>query len=124
MKEKIYAACIGLAKTSINNGKTNATDNIIYDALHTETFSQEVLDSLHKEKDELSPGCKTCASHCGETDDIFPILKEGTYKKKAFELALRCKNKELVTEALARVGYNMDDETYISICERMEKNHE
>lgn len=121
MREKIYAACIGLAKTSINNGKTNNTDNIIYDALHANVFNQEVLDTLHKEKDELSPGCKTCVSHCGETDDVLPKLKEGTYKKKAFDLALECNNKELVTEALARVGYNMDDETYINICERMEK---
>lgn len=121
MKDKIYAACIGLAKTSINNGKTNHTDQLIYDALHSNDFNEKVLNELHQEKDILQPGCKTCISHCGETDDVLPELKEGTYKKKVFDLALKSDNLELITEALARVGYNMDDDTYINICERLEK---
>ena len=72
METKLWSALIGLSKTVDSNPKTEHTDSIIMDCLQhlrNHTVTQDLIDLVHKEKDKISPGCKTCTHPCGNTSD-------------------------------------------------------
>ena len=119
LQKKIYAACIGLAKVCSTNKKTENTDEILIRAMHSDSFSEELLNEIHDEKDKIVPGCKFCQSRCGNSDDEFPEIKEGTFMYKTFECCKQSNDGPLVLEALARISYQMDDAEYKDIYSRI-----
>ncbi len=122
LQEKVYAACIGLAKVCATNPKTDDTDHILLDAMHSQTFDESLLNQIHDEKDRIVPGCKFCQSRCGNSDDEFPSMKEGTFMYKTFECCKKSNDPSLVLEALARISYQMDDAEYKDIYSRISKS--
>ena len=72
METKLWSALIGLSKTVDSNPKTENTDTIIINCLQhlrNHTVTQDLIDLVHKEKDKISPSCKTCTHPCGNTSD-------------------------------------------------------
>ena len=72
METKLWSALIGLSKTVDSNPKTENTDTIILDCLQhlrNHTVTQDLIDTVHKEKDKISPSCKICIHPCGNTSD-------------------------------------------------------
>lgn len=56
METKLWSALIGLSKTVDSNPKTENTDTIILDCLQrlrNHTFTQDLIDTVHKEKDKI-----------------------------------------------------------------------
>lgn len=77
LQDQLTGALIGLARTCQANGKTQDTDRIILEGLFgtvtNVNFDDEAIEVLinkiRKEKEELAPGCISCAARCGNTDD-------------------------------------------------------
>ncbi len=73
VNEKIMGALAGLAGAVSNEGKTAATDSIVSLCLLSAAMplspaeEQELTELIDSEKYPLSPGCKSCASPCGNT---------------------------------------------------------
>lgn len=77
LQDKLTGALIGLARVCANNDKTENTDRLILEGLFTtitnvnfnnETIG-EMIDKIHQEKQKISPGCLSCGSPCGNTED-------------------------------------------------------
>lgn len=122
LQEKIYAACIGLARVCATNPKTENTDSILLHALHEKNPNESLLNQIREEKDCISPGCKSCQSKCGNTDDVFPEMEKGSLKQKVFELCLQTTDIPLIYEGLARISYPADDAFYLDILRRLQKS--
>lgn len=77
LQDELTGALIGLARACSNNAKTEDTDRIIIEGLFTTITNvnfndktlQEMIERVNKEKDRVSPGCVSCASRCGNTDN-------------------------------------------------------
>lgn len=121
MNQQVLAACFTLAKLTYTNPKTEQTDAIIMEGLHADESDTEILQKLHDEKDKLVPNCKFCSDRCGNSDDMFPEMKEGSYKEKVFACAKQSTNIPLVIEALARIASDQDEDTYQKMYERMKR---
>ena len=119
-EKKVYAACIGLARVCASNPKTEKTDEILFYALHHP--KENVLESLHAEKNRISPGCVSCQSHCGNTDDAFPEMDSNGIKQKVFDLCLKTTKIDLIYEGLARISYPAADDFYSDIFMRLQKS--
>ncbi len=122
LQKKVYAACIGLAKVCATNMKTKETDDLILKAMHSHEVTESLLNEIHEEKDKIVPGCKFCQSRCGNSDDAFVEMKEGTYMYKTFECCKQSNDASLVLEALARISYQMDDLEYKDIYYRIQNS--
>ncbi len=122
LQKKVYAACIGLAKVCATNTKTEETDDLILKAMHSHEVTESLLNEIHEEKDKIVPGCKFCQSRCGNSDDAFVEMKEGTYMYKTFECCKQSNDASLVLEALARISYQMDDLEYKDIYYRIQNS--
>lgn len=77
LQDELTGALIGLARACMNNPKTEQTDRLILEGLFTTVtnvnFNDETLHSLitrvKTEKSRIVPGCASCSSACGNTDD-------------------------------------------------------
>lgn len=77
LQDKLTGALIGLARACSNNQKTENTDRLILEGLFTTVtnvnFNDETLHAMigriQKEKEQIVPGCASCAARCGNTDD-------------------------------------------------------
>lgn len=78
LKNELTGALIGLAKSCLNNPKTDNTDRIIIEGLYSTAgdnldLDNEVLFTLinkvKNEKNNIVPNCGMCASPCGNTSD-------------------------------------------------------
>lgn len=77
LQNDLVGALIGLCRACGNNPKTENTDKIIIEGLCTsmsymdfdEQAIRDMINRVHAEKDEVSPGCSHCMSRCGNTDD-------------------------------------------------------
>lgn len=77
LQDKLTGALIGLARACSNNQKTENTDRLILEGLFTTVtnvnFNDETLRAMigriQKEKEQIVPGCASCAARCGNTDD-------------------------------------------------------
>lgn len=79
LQDELTGALIGLARAVDGNAhlKTDTTDKLVLKGLFTTitnvNFNNETITTLIKEihtaKDTLSPGCGTCGSPCGRTED-------------------------------------------------------
>lgn len=75
--DELLGMLIGLAKATFNNEKTENTDCVVLRALSAcskeESVSKEELiklkDLVQREKAAVAPGCATCSSRCGNTDN-------------------------------------------------------
>lgn len=84
LRKELLGALIGLAKTCVNNPKTENTDRIVIEglvAVNTESFGEMMLrkklDMVRQEKHIIAPNCSTCASPCGNTSEYdLELLKE------------------------------------------------
>lgn len=77
LQDELTGALIGLARACANNDKTENTDRLILEGLFTtitnvnfnnETI-REMIGKIHEEKQKVSPGCLSCGSPCGNTED-------------------------------------------------------
>lgn len=77
LQDELTGALMGLARACQNNPKTEQTDRIILEGLFTTVtnvnFNDETLREMIRrvsdEKNIISPGCATCGSPCGNTDN-------------------------------------------------------
>lgn len=77
LQDELTGALIGLARTCTTNPKTENTDRILIEGLFSTltnvNFNKDTLTEMiakvRAEKDVISPGCKSCPSPCGNTDE-------------------------------------------------------
>ena len=77
LQDELTGALIGLARTCTTNPKTENTDKILIEGLFSTltnvNFNKDTLPEMiakvRAEKDAISPGCKSCSSPCGNTDE-------------------------------------------------------
>ena len=77
LQDELTGALVGLAHACMNNPKTEQTDRIIIEGLFTTitnvNFNDETLREMiarvREEKAKVAPGCTTCISPCGNTND-------------------------------------------------------
>ena len=77
LQDELTGALIGLAKACENHARTERTDRIVIEGLFTTitnvNFNDETLraqiERVRNEKNTIVPGCGSCASPCGNTDD-------------------------------------------------------
>ena len=103
---EVLGAVVGLAKTCGNNTSTDETvklmcdtlreinnkENIVDDKMHCgKKTAEQMLERLHGEKYNISPGCAVCQARCGNTDDydIALILDEEPVKRGIKEKLIR-----------------------------------
>lgn len=103
----VLGAVVGLAKTCGNNPYTDETIKLMCDTLSElnstenivdgkascgEKKAEQMLERLHAEKYNISPGCAVCQARCGNTDDydIALILDEEPVKLDIKEKLIRC----------------------------------
>lgn len=100
---KIICALIGLCGAVQNNGKTEDTDDVIKNAIVSDTGDEEIIQMIHNEKYRISPDCETCRYPCGNTSDY----DENEYMSSD-EKILKLKD-DIITE-LRRIAQNTDGE--------------
>ncbi len=136
-KIKIIFALIGLVGAMQNNAKTKNTDQVILDALLSDT-TDAAIEKIHKEKNKISPNCASCKMRCGNTDDYtlakYEALDENI--KNLWEemityiirLAKQCieSNHEITEQymlkAIAYLGYDLAAESYVALIEEIDRN--
>jgi hydroxylamine reductase len=77
LQDELTGALIGLARACENNPKTENTDRLILGGLFTTvtnvSFNEETLRDwirrINEEKTRVVPGCASCESRCGNTDN-------------------------------------------------------
>lgn len=125
METKLWSSLIGLAKTIDSNPKTNNTDALVLKCLshiNHHTVTQDLIEQVHKEKERISPGCKTCTHPCGNTSDYdMSLITEK--KKDLMNLILTLNQIDLIYRGLCYLGFDIDN-SYIQelIDEIHEKN--
>ena len=132
MDKYVLSALIGLAGAIGNNGKTETTDAVVRKGLLSDGVHDDI-DAIHKEKYKISPNCETCQSPCGNTSD-YPIEKyeewsdaQRKVKEKVFAELKRLASEmpedkelpDLVYKAISYVGYDLQETTYINLCEEL-----
>ena len=76
-RDRLFGGLIGLARACSSNPRTENTDQVFIKTLaflnRDEGFDEEQLVNyrlrVRAEKNEVAPGCATCMSKCGNTDD-------------------------------------------------------
>lgn len=77
-EERIISALYGLAGAVLSGKKTENTDKVFIQSLARPVtdpgFDRDtagiIAQNIHEEKFKVSPGCKDCASPCGNTSDL------------------------------------------------------
>lgn len=114
METKLWSALIGLSKTVDSNPKTENTDALIIDCLHHikhHTVTTSLIDQVHKEKDRISPGCKTCLHPCGNTSD-YDMSLITPKKQELMQILLQTQDIHFIYRGLCYLGFDIED-TYI-----------
>ena len=132
MYRKTLSALIGLVGAESNNGKTEDTDAIVRQALlrmHEEDWSQRI----REEKFRIAPNCATCSAPCGNTSD-YPMERFESWS--ADQRAIREQVigelqriaaaegdalPEIVYQAIAYIGYDLEEDAYQRLLEDMKK---
>lgn len=77
LQDQLTGALIGLVHAADTNSPTQSTHRVVVEGLFTtaanlnfreETILQ-MIETVHREKDRLAPGCSTCCCPCGRTAD-------------------------------------------------------
>lgn len=111
METKLWSALIGLSKTVDSNPKTENTDTIIINCLQhlrNHTVTQDLIDLVHKEKDKISPSCKTCTHPCGNTSD-YDMSLINDKKKELMNQILHLNDINFIYRGLCYLGFDIDD---------------
>lgn len=132
MYRKTLSALIGLVGAESNNGKTEDTDAIVRQALlrmHEEDWSQRI----REEKFRIAPNCAACSAPCGNTSD-YPMeqfeswsadqraIREQVIRELQRIAAVeRDSLPEIVYQAIAYIGYDLEEEAYQRLLEDMKK---
>lgn len=77
LQDELTGALVGLAHACANNPKTEQTDRLILEGLFTTVTNvnfndetlREMIARVNEEKDRIVPGCASCVSRCGNTDN-------------------------------------------------------
>ena len=77
-KQQVIGALIGLVKACESHDPLQTTTPLIIEGLlvtgKTDVYGndqlQQLLERIHEEKFTIVPGCRTCASPCGNTSDF------------------------------------------------------
>ena len=91
--------------------KTENTDTIIMDCLQhlrNHTVTQDLIDLVHKEKDKISPSCKTCTHPCGNTSD-YDMSLINDKKKELMNQILNLSDMNFIYRGLCYLGFDIDD---------------
>ena len=142
--ERIISALIGLVGACGSNPKTEDTDRVMLEALSFirccpeagEAEIQKMVERIHEEKFAVSPGCAQCAMPCGNTSD-YDMQRLSTAAPEIRTLKLRLLEEiretaclaqgreiDLLYQALAYVGYDVDEAMLQSLLERMKSGRE
>ena len=115
METKLWSALIGLSKTVDSNPKTENTDTIILDCLqHLSNHT------VHKEKDKISPSCKTCTHPCGNTSD-YDMSLINDKKKELMNQILNLSDMNFIYRGLCYLGFDIDDSYINELIEEVKK---
>ena len=77
LQDKLTGALVGLARVCASNPRTETSDRLVLEGLFTTitnvNFNDETIAALisrvHEEKSNIAPGCCSCGTPCGGTDD-------------------------------------------------------
>lgn len=126
MNKKVMGAIIGLVKTAESNPKTENTDSLIIQAL-SDCDNEDWIEKLHQEKYTISPGCQTCKSPCGNTDDYdLEEMDEDVQeiKESLLNFALTFAKDEsafnLIQQVLCFVGYDLEPKYFSNIMKQIQ----
>ena len=139
--KKILSALIGLAGAMSNNGRTDTTDEVVIDALIAERSNdadiENVVESIHNERNKISPNCASCTNPCGNTSDYdishwhecepeILQVKEHTWSElKRVVLENNNKGKRTLPDAAYRIivylGYDLEPAAYNDLMEELRR---
>lgn len=132
MDRKIVSALVGLAGAVQNNGRTENTDAVVRRALLCVDggSSDQVVETIHREKFTLSPNCATCTMPCGNTSDYdmenwdaqdpeLRLLKEKLVSRLA-GLAQEEVLPDVVYKAIQYIGFDLAPESYLALLKELE----
>ena len=106
-----------------SNPKTKNTDTIILDCLQhlrNHTVTQDLIDLVHKEKDKISPSCKTCIHPCGNTSD-YDMSLINDKKKELMNQILNLSDMNFIYRGLCYLGFDIDDSYIDELIEEVKK---
>lgn len=130
----VLCALIGLAGAVANNGTAESTDSVVIDAL-IQGDVPGMVDAVHRAKFEVSPGCATCATPCGNTSDydiskfdnadadvltakseVYVMLKDfASLLKSQWVFTLP----DVVYKAISYLGYDLPADRYYELMEEI-----
>lgn len=103
-EDDIISALIGLVGACENNPKTDVTDSVVIKALALpvlcgepdEKALNEMIDTIHAEKNAIAPDCAACACPCGNTSDYdMRAIREAESGIRDIKLTLLSKCQQL-----------------------------
>ena len=75
-RDALLGALVGLARSTVNEPKTEDTDRVLASGLRLAADPDAAEDALRRmyhivetEKHRVAPNCATCTMHCGNTDN-------------------------------------------------------
>ena len=75
-RDALLGALVGLARSTVNEPKTEDTDRVLASGLRLAADPNAAEDALHRmysivetEKHRVAPNCATCTMRCGNTDN-------------------------------------------------------
>lgn len=132
MYKKTLSALIGLEGAESNNGKTEATDAIVRQAL-LHMYKEDWSEPIRQEKFRIAPSCATCSAPCGNTSD-YPMEKYETWSEERRSIVEQVLGElvqiaeveedslpEIVYRAIAYIGYDLELDSYRRLLEDMKK---
>lgn len=122
METKLWSALIGLSKTVFKSKNRKHRHN--YFRLSS-TFKKSYGNTrsnclVHKEKDKISPGCKTCTHPCGNTSDYDMSLIDDK-KKELMNQILHLNDMNFIYRGLCYLGFDIDDSYIDELIEEVKK---
>lgn len=122
----ILGEAIGLARAAMQSGITENTYAILRRALCSdpEDAHPDLAHSLEEEKFVISPGCRTCASRCGNTDAYDLTRLEECCAQEKKEMLRLCLNLlqtgsssalEIILQMLYAAAENWEKDLYVPL---------
>ena len=68
-RDTLLGALVGLARSTVNEPKTEDTDRILADPEAAESALLRMTDTVEAEKHRVAPNCAACAMPCGNTSN-------------------------------------------------------
>ena len=104
----ILSAETVLDEINVNEKKDNYSESYKVDKSSSSKITQDLIDLVHKEKDKISPSCKTCTHPCGNTSD-YDMSLINDKKKELMNQILNLSDMNFIYRGLCYLGFDIDD---------------